>query len=263
MFEDERGNDGHGSAEEEQEPVASQARRNSPRRLHRLAGSRLLRIALVIVCLAALFAPGAAGQEFVPAPPQPEGLSEEVGAIGWGGNPEAIYGLWLHPLAVPKALFHPLVAYDVPVATALETGWVFGSGGYVQIEPYREGYAQLECYATPRLVKARYVVYLDKGRIELPYGTLDTGWIPVGLRQIPTLDGFGVYDAGEYRSVWDPEHPARWIMTAGNLAQELFSGQVEVGNNLYVKREPAAISVAGESGTSITYATLGTAMDVR
>ncbi|GBD21748.1 hypothetical protein HRbin28_02207 [bacterium HR28] len=239
--------------------VALQVRRKQPKRLPRLASSRLLPIALIIVSFAALFAPGTAAQEFVSAPPQPEGLSEEVGEIGWGVTPGAICGPWLRPPHDPMALFLPLVAYDVPVAVGLETGWVFGSGGFVRIEPYREGYAQLECPVS--LVEARYVVYFDKGRVELPYGTLDTGWIPVGRRQIPVRDD--VHDVAEYRSVWDPEHPAWWIVTTGNLALELLSGQVEVGMNLYVKREPAAISVVGESGTGITYAALGKVMDVR
>jgi hypothetical protein len=65
-----------------------------------------------------------------------------------------------------------------------------------------------------------------------------------------------------YRAGWDPDSSiSLWALTSGNLARELLTGQLQLGDDIFVQREPASIPVAGDpDGGGVTYAALGKVM---
>ncbi len=112
---------------------------------------------------------------------------------------------------------------DRPVQEgATERTWMWGPGANTPLIQ--------EPYVEAGDNQLRDVQYTDKSRMEMPWN-----------------------DA-------DPESP--WFITQGLLAYEMMTGQVQVGDELFVPAFPAAIPVAGDPGSAgPTYATMAGVMD--
>lgn len=209
-----------------------------------------------------------------PAQPVPPGFQEVLERLGvgvpysseeceqtMGGTVIPIHGLIARGFYATFNTFAlPALTFDAPVAQGLETSWLFGATtnqpgpfSMLYLEPYLEGeFVWMGCGSIdwPLLGEvtnrgARWVLYTDKGRLELP--TL--------LR--PQVEHNG--QVFLYRYPWSPD--AAWSITAGLLARELLTGQLQVGDNIFLQREPASIPVAGDpDGSGVTYAALGKVM---
>jgi hypothetical protein len=72
----------------------------------------------------------------------------------------------------------------------------------------------------------------------------------------------GRYRLFLYRAGWDPDSSiSLWALTSGHLARELLTGQLQLGDDIFLQREPATIPVAGDpDGGGVTYAALGKVM---
>ncbi|TVR74443.1 MAG: hypothetical protein EA415_05690 [Sphaerobacteraceae bacterium] len=112
---------------------------------------------------------------------------------------------------------------DRPVQEgATQRTWMWGPGANTPLIQ--------EPYVEAGDNQLRDVQYTDKSRMEMPWN-----------------------DA-------DPESP--WFITQGLLAYEMMTGQVQVGDELFVPAFPAEIQVAGDPGSAgPTYATMAGVMD--
>jgi len=199
----------------------------------------------------------------------------------------------LATLGIPALTFDNAVAAGVPWNFGMVFGGLLGQqrdpATALVLEPYREGvivdqFSFAFCcwdestgpvpfswpYPSPTdpsvYLGVRYVLYFEKGRVEMTQQhpmpsnvSSGEGFFPDDplWRAVPELtqrDPAHLF----YRSRW-LEHP--WALTAGQLARELLTGQLQVGDTTVIPREPAAIPVAGDAdGGGVTYAALGKLM---
>lgn len=98
---------------------------------------------------------------------------------------------------------------DQPVANgSTSRSWLWGPTGFA---------TAFEPYAEAGTAGQRLVQYFDKSRMEITNGTADDG-----------------ASAG------------KWYVTNGLLVKEMISGQMQVGDNKFIARDPAQIAIAGD-----------------
>ena len=167
------------------------------------------------------------------------------------------------------ALSLPAFTFDMPVLDNKEESWLFGARfGVIFVEPYHDasllGY--WNCIAPRTTQGMRWVMYFDKGRIELGHVPAEAFWLPIGNKEVEVeveVDGEKIkIPLFLYRAGWDPDSSiSLWALTSGNLAWELLTGQLQMGDHIFLQREPASIPVAGDpDGGGVTYAALGKVM---
>ncbi|GBD15293.1 hypothetical protein HRbin26_00180 [bacterium HR26] len=161
------------------------------------------------------------------------------------------------------ALSFPAFTFDTPVLDGKETSWLFGARyGITFVVPYHDAnlLGDWSCFHPRTTQGMRWVMYFDKGRIELSHVPPEAFWLPIGEKEVEV--GGQQIPLSLYRAGWDPDSPlSLWALTAGQLARELLTGQLQVGDNAFIQREPAAIPVAGDpDGGGVTYAVLGRVM---
>lgn len=163
------------------------------------------------------------------------------------------------------ALSLPAFTFDIPVVDNKEESWLFGARfGVIFVEPYHDasllGY--WNCIGPRTTQGMRWVMYFDKGRIELGHVPAEEFWLPIGNKEVEVeVDGQKI-PLFLYRAGWDPDSSiSLWALTSGNLAWELLTGQLQMGDHIFLQREPASIPVAGDpDGGGVTYAALGKVM---
>jgi hypothetical protein len=167
------------------------------------------------------------------------------------------------------ALSLPAFTFDMPVQDNKEGSWLFGASyGVIFVEPYHDAslLGDWNCIAPRTTQGMRWVMYFDKGRIELGHVPAEAFWLRLNYEVVEVeVEGRGErrkIPVFLYRAGWDPDSSiSLWALTSGNLARELLTGQLQLGDDIFVQREPATIPVAGDpDGGGVTYAALGKVM---
>jgi hypothetical protein len=188
-----------------------------------------------------------------------------------GTVPGTRYDLGFRHMYQGIALSLPAFTFDMPVQDNKEGSWLFGARyGVIFVEPYHDAslLGDWNCIAPRTTQGMRWVMYFDKGRIELGHVPAEAFWRPLNDKEVEV--DVEVEVNGErrkirvflYRAGWDPDSSiSLWALTSGNLARELLTGQLQLGDDIFVQREPASIPVAGDpDGGGVTYAALGKVM---
>ncbi|WP_051914445.1 hypothetical protein [Thermorudis peleae] len=246
-------------------------------------------LALLPPPAAAQPAPGSPPVSLQPNQPVPPGFQGVLDLIGLGMTlAQACHAAgcgWLQPDPGRAQLITvglPALVFDVPVAARRENSWFFGAllsrysvesssspADELFVEPYLEGVIKdYFDYGYPnnwpyrraddpsKLLGARYVLYFEKGRLEITTGSASP--LSQDAAVWRTLDypaKLEEHSLARFASRW---HEAPWAITSGLLAKELLTGQLQVGDTTFIPREPAAIPVAGDAdGGGVTYAALG------
>ena len=166
------------------------------------------------------------------------------------------------------ALSLPAFTFDMPVKDNKEGSWLFGAAGVIFVEPYHDAslLGDWNCIAPRTTQGMRWVMYFEKGRIELGHVPAEAFWLRLNYEVVEVeVEGRGErrkIPVFLYRAGWDPDSSiSLWALTSGNLARELLTGQLQLGDDIFVQREPASIPVAGDpDGGGVTYAALGKVM---
>ena len=256
-------------------------------------------LALLPPPAAAQPAPGSPPASLQPNQPVPPGFQAVLTLLGPGKTLDefcnTVHCHWwtftpgtrqLATLGIPALTFDNAVAAGKPPNFGMVFGGLLVRNYYaLTLEPYLEGvitdqfdYAQC-CWEQPIgpipfswpypsptdpnvYLGVRYVLYFEKGRVEMtqqfpvPSGGSSEGFLPDNPLWSPIPDPHQY--SYRYHARW-LEHP--WALTAGQLARELLTGQLQVGDTTVIPREPAAIPVAGDAdGGGVTYAALGKLM---
>lgn len=177
---------------------------------------------------------------------------------------EPAYG----PMNQGTALSLPAFAFDMPVQDNKEGSWLFGARyGVIFVEPYHDAslLGDWNCIAPRTTQGMRWVMYFDKGRIELGHVPAEAFWRPLNDEEVEVeveVHGERKIRLFLFRAGWDPDSSiSLWALTSGHLARELLTGQLQLGDDIFLQREPASIPVAGDpDGGGVTYAALGKVM---
>jgi hypothetical protein len=136
------------------------------------------------------------------------------------------------------ALSLPAFTFDMPVQDNKEGSWLFGASyGVIFVEPYHDAslLGDWNCIAPRTTQGMRWVMYFDKGRIELGHVPAEAFWLRLNYEVVEVeVEGRGErrkIPVFLYRAGWDPDSSiSLWALTSGNLARELLTGQLQLGD---------------------------------